>query len=249
MGSVRTSILGGPRPLLRHRRADDRLYTLICDEPLCHAPQPRCRCEDGRALINERFLAGQGQADGRGFGRNAYAVRLVRDCELGAAGTLVGTSSLMEASLANESIHLGSTLYGSRWWGGVVNPEAKLLLLSHCFDACGYHRVKIQTDLLNTRSQAAIAKLGAQREGVLRGDMKREDGTWRGHRRVQRPRRRVAGRQGWPSRAPQRLSVHVTRTARRPGGCGSAPESGVWRRRGRAAAVPVAQLAGTRGPF
>jgi RimJ/RimL family protein N-acetyltransferase len=135
--------------------------------------------EDGRALINEKFLAGQGKADGKGFGRNAYAVRLVRDSELGTAGTLVGTSSLMEASLANESIHLGSTLYGTRWWGGVVNPEAKLLLLSHCFDDCGYHRVKIQTDLLNTRSQAAIARLGAQREGVLRQDTKREDGTWR----------------------------------------------------------------------
>ena len=135
--------------------------------------------EDGRALINERFLAGQGKADSKGSGRNAYAVRLVRDSELGAAGTLVGTSSLMEASLANESIHLGSTLYGSPWWGGVVNPEAKLLLLSHCFEECGYHRVKIQTDLLNTRSQAAIAKLGAQREGVLRQDMKREDDTWR----------------------------------------------------------------------
>jgi RimJ/RimL family protein N-acetyltransferase len=39
--------------------------------------------------------------------------------------------------------------------------------------------VKIQTDRLNTRSQAAIAKLGAQREGVLRRDMKREDGTFR----------------------------------------------------------------------
>jgi RimJ/RimL family protein N-acetyltransferase len=60
-----------------------------------------------------------------------------------------------------------------------VNPEAKLLLLSHCFEDCGYGRVKIQTDLLNTRSQAAIAKLGAQREGVVRRDMKREDGTFR----------------------------------------------------------------------
>ena len=122
----------------------------------------------------------------------------------------------MEASLANESIHLGSTLYGSPWWGGVVNPEAKLLLLSHCFDACGYHRVKIQTDLLNTRSQAAIAKLGAQREGVLRGDMKREDGTWRDTVVFS-----VLADE-WPDvkaglrRAPQRLSVHVTRTAQHP---------------------------------
>jgi RimJ/RimL family protein N-acetyltransferase len=85
----------------------------------------------------------------------------------------------MEAHLVNESIHLGSTLYGRRWWGTQVNAEAKLLLLRHCFEACGFGRVKIQTDALNTRSQAAIAKLGARREGVLRRDTKREDGSFR----------------------------------------------------------------------
>jgi RimJ/RimL family protein N-acetyltransferase len=135
--------------------------------------------EDAVALARERFMTGQGAADGRGGGRTAYAIRLVADGPLGSGGTLVGTSSLAEAHLVNESIHLGSTLYGSRWWGTQVNPEAKLLLLSHCFDDCGYGRVKIQTDALNTRSQAAIAKLGAVREGVTRRDMKREDGTFR----------------------------------------------------------------------
>jgi N-acetyltransferase len=135
--------------------------------------------DDGMALARERFLAGQGEADGAGRGRTAYAIRLCADGELGPAGTLVGTSSLAEAHLANESIHLGSTLYGRRWWGTQVNPEAKFLLLAHCFDECGYGRVKLQTDALNTRSQAAIAKLGAHREGVVRRDMKREDGTFR----------------------------------------------------------------------
>jgi RimJ/RimL family protein N-acetyltransferase len=135
--------------------------------------------EDGVALAHERFLR-PGRPDGRGGGgRTTYAVRLVADTGLGPAGTLVGTSALAEADLHNERIHLGSTLYGSRWWGTQVNPEAKLLLLSHCFDDCGYGRVKIQTDALNTRSQAAIAKLGARREGVIRRDMKREDGTFR----------------------------------------------------------------------
>ncbi len=134
---------------------------------------------DARELARTVFLAGQGQADGRGGGRTAYAIRLVSDSELGPAGTLVGTSSLLEADLRNESIHLGSTLYGSRWWGTQVNPEAKLLLLAHCFEDCGYGRVKIQTDRLNARSQAAISKLGAQREGVLRRHVKREDGTFR----------------------------------------------------------------------
>ncbi len=134
---------------------------------------------DARALVRERFLVGQGQADGRGGGRSAYAVRLVRDSGLGAAGPLVGTSSLAEADLHHEKIHLGSTLYGSRWWGTAVNPETKLLLLTHCFEDCGYGRVKIQTDVLNKRSQAAITKLGAVREGVVRRDVKREDGTFR----------------------------------------------------------------------
>jgi RimJ/RimL family protein N-acetyltransferase len=60
-----------------------------------------------------------------------------------------------------------------------VNPECKLLLLGHAFDDCGFGRVKIQTDLINLRSQAAIAKLGATREGVLRRHMRRADGTWR----------------------------------------------------------------------
>ena len=54
-----------------------------------------------------------------------------------------------------------------------------MLLLAHCFDDCGFARVKIQTDQLNTRSQAAIARLGAVREGVLRRHMKREDGSFR----------------------------------------------------------------------
>lgn len=135
--------------------------------------------EDARNLARSVFLAGQGQADGGGSGRTAYAIRLAGDSELGPAGTLVGTSALSEADLHNESIHIGSTLYGSQWWGTQVNPESKLLLMAHCFDDCRYGRVKIQTDVLNMRSQAAIAKIGAQREGVLRRHMKREDGTFR----------------------------------------------------------------------
>ena len=122
--------------------------------------------QDAVALARERFLDGQGRT------RWSYAVRLVD-------GTLVGTSSLLDADPAHERIHVGSTLYGVPWWGTQVNPECKLLLLEHCFDHLGYGRVKIQTDLLNTRSQAAIAKLGAQREGVLRRHTRREDGTFR----------------------------------------------------------------------
>jgi RimJ/RimL family protein N-acetyltransferase len=161
----------------------DELYPILSDQAVYTQGYVMHRCPvslaDARDLVRSVFLAGQGKADGHGGGRTAYAIRLVADGSLGAAGTLVGTSALSEADLRNESIHLGSTLYGSRWWGTPVNPDSKLLLLAHCFEDCGYGRVKIQTDVLNTRSQAAIAKLGAQREGVLRRHIKREDGTFR----------------------------------------------------------------------
>jgi RimJ/RimL family protein N-acetyltransferase len=115
----------------------------------------------------------------RGAGRTAYTVRLAGDGALGGAGTVVGTSSLGDVDLVNERVHLGWTMYGSRWWGTQVNPETKLLLLAHAFEVCGFQRVKIQTDAVNERSQAAIAKLGATREGVLRRHTRRADGTFR----------------------------------------------------------------------
>ena len=111
--------------------------------------------------------------------RQAYVVRLADSSDLGPAGTVVGTSSLGEWDLLNERVHLGWTAYGPRWWGGVVNAESKLLLLGHAFDDCGFGRVKIQTDAINVRSQAAIARLGASREGVLRRHTRRADGTFR----------------------------------------------------------------------
>jgi RimJ/RimL family protein N-acetyltransferase len=115
----------------------------------------------------------------RGAGRTAYTVRLVADGDLGAAGTIVGSSSLGDVDTVREHVHLGWTMYGSRWWGTQVNPECKLLLLEHAFDTCGFGRVKIQTDVINPRSRSAILRLGAVFEGVTRRDVRRPDGTWR----------------------------------------------------------------------
>jgi RimJ/RimL family protein N-acetyltransferase len=105
--------------------------------------------------------------------RVAYVVRLVAD------GTVVGTTSLGDVDLGNESVHLGWTGYAPSVWGTAVNPECKLLLLRHAFEDCGFGRVKIQTGTANTRSQAAIAKLGATREGVLRRHKRLADGSFR----------------------------------------------------------------------
>lgn len=93
-------------------------------------------------------------------------------------GKLIGTSTLGDFDLTAEHAHIGWTAYSPSVWGTAVNPEAKLLLLGHAFDH-GFGRVKLQADELNDRSRAAIAKLGAQFEGIVRRDRLRADGSWR----------------------------------------------------------------------
>lgn len=108
-----------------------------------------------------------------------YTIRLVADSELGARGEIVGTSSLGDLDLHNERAHLGWTAYNPKVWATSVNAESKLLMLGHAFERCSFGRVKIQTDIINVRSQGAIARLGAIREGVLRRHVVRADGTHR----------------------------------------------------------------------
>lgn len=90
-----------------------------------------------------------------------YAVRRRSD------GRIVGTSSLHDLFPQHRRVELGSTFYHPEARGGAINPASKRLLLQHAFDS-GIVRVEIITDGINIRSQAAIAKLGAVREGVLR---------------------------------------------------------------------------------
>jgi RimJ/RimL family protein N-acetyltransferase len=110
--------------------------------------------------------------------RVMYVVRLL-DPDGGRDGRVIGTSSLGDIDVTNEKAHLGWTAYSPDFWSTSVNPECKLLMLGHAFEQCELGRVKIQTDSINTRSQAAIAKLGAVREGITRRDVKRADGSWR----------------------------------------------------------------------
>jgi N-acetyltransferase len=93
-------------------------------------------------------------------------------------GVAIGTTTLADFDESREHAHIGWTAYDPRVWGTQVNPEAKLLLLGLAFDS-GFGRVKIQGDELNERSRAAILKLGATFEGIVRRDMLRADGTWR----------------------------------------------------------------------
>jgi len=107
-------------------------------------------------------------------GRRApFAVRRVAD------GRLLGSSSYLDIHLKHNRIEIGSTWYMPAVWGTAVNPECKLLLLQHAFDGLGVNRVALVTDAVNHRSQAAIARLGAVREGILRAHMITQGGRVR----------------------------------------------------------------------
>ncbi|MBS2536915.1 GNAT family N-acetyltransferase [Catenulispora sp. NF23] len=96
-----------------------------------------------------------------------------------ATGRAVGWTTFLDISPVDERLEIGWTWYGSAYWRSPVNTEAKLLLLTHAFEDLGMGRVQWKTDHLNQRSQNAIARLGAQREGVLRRHRQRPDGTFR----------------------------------------------------------------------
>lgn len=96
-----------------------------------------------------------------------------------ATGAVVGTTSLYQIEPAYRSLAIGYTWLSRAAQGTVVNPEAKLLLLRHAFDHLGAVRVEWHTDEHNAQSRAAIAKLGAQFEGLLRKHRRRADGSWR----------------------------------------------------------------------
>jgi nitroimidazol reductase NimA-like FMN-containing flavoprotein (pyridoxamine 5'-phosphate oxidase superfamily)/RimJ/RimL family protein N-acetyltransferase len=96
-----------------------------------------------------------------------------------ATGEVAGTTSYHDLHPARRQLAIGHTWLGRPWWRTALNTEAKLLLLERAFDTLGAIRVAWHTDLRNERSQAAIARLGATREAVLRHDRIRPDGTLR----------------------------------------------------------------------
>ncbi|MET9632637.1 GNAT family N-acetyltransferase [Lentzea sp. NPDC006480] len=96
-----------------------------------------------------------------------------------ATGRVVGTTSFYEVVPEHRRLVIGYTIVGSAWHGTAINPEAKLLLLTEAFEARKALRVAWYTDASNVRSQRAIEKLGAVRDGVLRANVTRPDGTQR----------------------------------------------------------------------
>ena len=88
----------------------------------------------------------------------------------------IGATRYMDIQAAHRGLEIGGTWYGRPYQRTAVNTESKYLLLRHAFEALGCIRVQLKTDLRNERSQAAIERLGAVREGVLRENLIMPDG-------------------------------------------------------------------------
>jgi len=144
---------------LRAAAADGELWTLTYTS----VPDP----EGTRAYI-ETALADRD----RGV-RCPWVVR-----EL-AGGRIVGSTSYHDIVPRIRRVEIGYTWYSKSFWRTRINSACKLRLMEHAFDTLGCIVVGLRTDNLNLRSQAAIERLGAKKDGVIRRHFPRRDGTVR----------------------------------------------------------------------
>ena len=96
-----------------------------------------------------------------------------------ATGTVLGSTSFHDILPAVKRVEIGYTWYAKRCQRTHVNTTCKLLMMSHAFDTLGCNVVGWRTDNFNHASQQAIERLGARKDGVIRGHVMRRDGTIR----------------------------------------------------------------------
>lgn len=153
-------------------------------EPLAlsHAPALERAAADGALwTLAYTSVPGPGEAD-------AYIERALRMQADGqampfavhdATGDVVGSTRYYQLEAGVPRLAIGYTWYAARVQRTALNTEAKRMLLAHAFEALGCESVTFETSHLNLRSQAAIERLGARRDGVLRAHMRHRDGTLR----------------------------------------------------------------------
>lgn len=123
-------------------------------------------------------------------GRDGMSAWVDRALEMHAAGTqvpfaiitagrVVGTTRFYDIDLSVPTLAIGYTFHAASVWRTHVNTASKRLLLGHAFDALHAQSVFFHTSHLNLRSQAAIERLGATREGILRNHKRHKDGSLR----------------------------------------------------------------------
>ena len=144
---------------LRAAAADGELWKLR----ITSVPEPH----ETRAYIETAL---QMRADG-----NRFAFAVVDD----ATGTVLGTTSYHDILPAVKRVEIGYTWYRKSVQRSHVNTTCKLLMMGHAFDQLGCNVVGWRTDNFNFASQRAIERLGARKDGVIRGHALRRDGTIR----------------------------------------------------------------------
>lgn len=144
---------------LRAAAADGELWKIR----VTSVPEP----EQTQAYIEAALAA---RHDGNRF---AFAVRDQ------ASGTVLGSTSYHDILAAVKRVEIGYTWYAARCQRTHVNTTAKLLLLTHAFETLACHVVGWRTDNFNHASQRAIERLGARKDGVVRGHALRRDGSIR----------------------------------------------------------------------
>jgi N-acetyltransferase len=122
-------------------------------------------------------------------GTRAYIESALADREKGircpwvvrelATGRIIGSTSYHDIVPAAFRVEIGYTWYSKSWQRSHVNTACKVVLMTHAFDALGCQVVGWRTDILNLRSQAAIERLGARKDGVIRRSQVRRDGSLR----------------------------------------------------------------------
>ena len=144
---------------LRAAAADGELWKLR----ITSVPEP----QDTRAYIEAALKM---REDG-----NRFAFAVVDD----ATDKVLGSTSYHDILPAVKRVEIGYTWYGQSVQRTHVNTTTKLLMMGHAFDTLGCHVVGWRTDNYNFASQKAIERLGAKKDGVLRGHALRRDGTIR----------------------------------------------------------------------
>ena len=162
--------LEGPRIILRPlQRSDaDALVNAARDGELWNLPFTVVPSPD----TVERYL------DVALEGRDAGSV-LPFATALRSTGEVIGCTRFWKIDRHNRKLEIGSTWIASRWQRSFVNTEAKYLMLCHAFDDMNCVRVQFTTDEINHTSRAAILRLGAQQEGIVRHERIMPDGRKR----------------------------------------------------------------------
>ena len=138
-----------------------------------HREDFRAACAADPATWNELYPYSMlGEAFEAGWARIYAAPAADRiNFAVTVGGRCVGSSSYLRIDRANATVEIGGTYYHPDYRGGPTNPAAKRLLMGDAFDR-GAQRVQFRVDATNARSRAAVTKLGASLEGIMRRDMK-----------------------------------------------------------------------------